>query len=198
MRKSLIPILTILLTFTAFGFRGCNDPNPNAPDKQKQIVSIAATSVDIAATALTSGIVTVRGFRRSGDVKPEDALKMARLGKRANAIALKGAERILRLDGIDGDVVTIIEELVAAGQELSSEGVLVIKGRKQLVFTGITTASLIVLQSQGDELRKLAGENSNLKLTLDADSRRKLERAVKTLEANDRELDASIAELVSQ
>ncbi len=205
MRKLLTVLLATIITLATLGFTDCggnkktaNDnrtPEQVKADRQKGIVRAVAASFDVAATGLESGIVTVRGFRKGGEVKPADALKMARTGKRSNAVALKGAQRILHLDGIDGDAIAMIEGLVSAGQELNSEGIIVIKGRKQLIFTGITTGALIYLRSQGDELRKLIGEEGNLNLKLDANSRRKLERAVKTMQSNDREFDASISEL---
>lgn len=165
-------------------------------DRRKQIIRTVASSFDVAATALESGIVTVRSLRRAGEVLPSDALRMARLGRQGNSVALAAAENIMRLDEMGaGDVAALVDSLLVTGQRLNSEGVLVIKGRAQLIFTGITTGSLVYLRRQSGELQSLAGEGDALKLMLDADSRRKIERAVRTMKRNAFEFEASIAEL---
>jgi hypothetical protein len=203
LRTNTATLLALILSVAAL--TGCpsdktaNDnrtPEQKKVERQKQIVRAVASSFDIAATALESGIATVRSLRRSGEVMPADALRMARLGQRGNAIALAAAENIARLDEIGGgDVATLVENLLVTAQQLNSEGMLVIKGRSQLIFTGITTGSLIFLRTQGDDLQKMVDEGGELKLLLDADSRRKLDRAVKTMKRNAEEFAASIAEL---
>ncbi len=183
----------LTLALTTLGF-SCSSA------QQQNTLRRTATGISTAARGIDTGIDTVRAFREAGEITPTKARELAQIALDANSVMSESVEFVLSHPAIDEPGRLALSEqltrVATSARRLSENGTLHLKnGKTKLAFELGITAGKAGINLALDELQ---GERlDGLPLTVDSETRAKLERAGETIRRNDQRLREAIARLSS-
>jgi hypothetical protein len=187
----------IKLTATAFllaAVCALGMANKGCTDKQTADVSLGFS---IEANGIASGYDTVHALRLAGDVEPATALKLAREALDANSVSKEIVGGMLDLKALGADeqakLADQLDVLIPRLNTLISDGTLHVHNGKVQVFIAITSAGTLTALRQLQSQLKSAPKGFTIDISDDTAAQLKVTAGV--LDANDKKLRASIAEL---